>query len=155
MPRLRYRASTAPSRLEQKFALLWRSLNGPQLDREFRFHSERKWRADFAHIESRTLIEIEGGIYIQGRHNRPQGFAADAEKYLEAALDGWRVLRLTQLQITAAVIERIIRLLRVDIGVKAHGNTPSTTATRPHPPEHERADASAEHPRIADAQGDS
>jgi len=32
-----------------------------------------------------VLIEIEGGIYIQGRHHWPQGFAADAEKYLEAA----------------------------------------------------------------------
>ena len=51
---------------------------------------------------------VEGGIYIQGRHNRPQGFATDAEKYLEAALDGWRVLRLTELQITAPMIERVI-----------------------------------------------
>jgi very-short-patch-repair endonuclease len=72
---------------------------------------ERKWRADFAHVESRTLLEIEGGIYIQGRHNRPQGFAADAEKYLEAALAGWRVLRLTEPQITAPMIERIIRFV--------------------------------------------
>jgi len=62
-------------------------------------------------VESRTLFEIEGGIYIQGRHNRPQGFAADAEKYLEAALAGWRVLRLTEPQITAPMIERIIRFV--------------------------------------------
>ena len=60
MPRLRYRATTSPSRLESKFALLWRSLGGPELKREFRFHPERKWRADFAHPASRTLIEIEG-----------------------------------------------------------------------------------------------
>jgi very-short-patch-repair endonuclease len=52
-------------------------------------------RADFAHVENRIFIEIEGGIFIQGRHNRSQDFAADAEKYLEAALEGWRVLRLT------------------------------------------------------------
>ena len=54
----------------------------------------------------------ESGIYIQGRHNRPHGFAADAEKYLEAALDGWRVLRLTELQITAPMIERIVAFTR-------------------------------------------
>ena len=107
--RLRFRDQKPPSRLERRFLLYWQSLGGPALDREFRFHAERKWRADFAHIESRTLIEIEGGIYVQGRHNRPQGFAADAEKYLEAALAGWRVLRLTELQITAPIIERIIR----------------------------------------------
>ena len=116
--RLRFRDKKPPSRLESKFALYWRSFNGPELEREFRFHAERKWRADFAHIESRTLIEIEGGLWIQGRHNRPQGFAADAEKYLEAALAGWRVLRLTELQITAPTIERVVAFIRT-VGVKS------------------------------------
>ena len=106
--RLRFRDQKPPSRLERRFLLYWQSLGGPELKREFRFHAERKWRADIAHVESRTLLEIEGGLYIQGRHNHPQGFAADAEKYLEAALAGWRVLRLTEPQITAPMIERII-----------------------------------------------
>ena len=118
MPRLRYRPKTPSSRLEAKFALYWRGLGGPELEREFVFHPERKWRADFAHIESRTLVEIEGGIWIQGRHNRPQGFAADIEKYLEAALAGWHVLRLTEFQITAPMIERIIGFVRTR-GVKS------------------------------------
>ena len=116
--RLRFRDKKPPSRLEAKFALYWRSFGGPELEREFRFHTERKWRADFGHIESRTLIEIEGGLWIQGRHNRPQGFAADAEKYLEAALAGWRVLRLTELQLTAPIIERIVAFVRT-AGVKS------------------------------------
>jgi very-short-patch-repair endonuclease len=89
----------------------WQSLSGLGLKRQFRFDQTRMWRADFAHVDSRTLIEIEGGIYVQGRHNRRQGFAADAEKYF-AALDGWRVLRLTELQITAPIIERVVRMLR-------------------------------------------
>ena len=109
--RLRFRDQKPPSRLEAKFALYWRGLGGPALEREFRFHAERKWRADFAHVESRTLIEVEGGIFIKGggRHNRAAGFIADAEKYLEAFLDGWNVVRLTEAQITAPNIERIIR----------------------------------------------
>ncbi len=49
------------SKLEQRFALPWRSMNGPVLEREFRFYPIRKWRSDFAHLPSRTLIEIEGG----------------------------------------------------------------------------------------------
>jgi len=98
------------SKLEQRFALLWRSMNGPALEREFRFHPTRKWRADFAHLPSRTLIEIEGGIWIRGRHTTPSGFTADAEKYLEAALAGWRVLRLVDQQINAPMIERIVEL---------------------------------------------
>lgn len=90
--RLRFRDKNPPSRQERRFLLYWQSLGGPQLKCEFTFHPTRRWRADFAHIESRTLIEIEGGIWIQGRHNSPPGFAADAEKYLEAALAGWRLL---------------------------------------------------------------
>ena len=111
MPCLRHRAKTRSSRLETNFALFWQSLGGPALEREFRFHAERKWRADFAHVESRTLIEIEGGIFIKGggRHNRAAGFIADAEKYLEAFLAGWNVVRLTEAQITAPNVERIIR----------------------------------------------
>ncbi len=35
-----------------------------------------------AHLESKTLIEIKGRIYINGRHNRPAGFVADLEKSL-------------------------------------------------------------------------
>lgn len=118
MPRLRYRAKNPPSRLETKFSLYWRSLGGPELEREFRFHPERKWRADFAHIESRTLIEIEGGIYIQGRHNRAAGFIADAEKYLEAFLAGWSVVRLTSAQISTPTVERLIAAIRAQ-GVRS------------------------------------
>jgi hypothetical protein len=70
MPRSRFRPRTGGSRLETRFLLLWRSIDGPPLEREFRFHPKRRWRADFAHLPSRSLIEIEGGIWIQGRHNR-------------------------------------------------------------------------------------
>jgi very-short-patch-repair endonuclease len=112
--RLRFRAEKPPSRLERRFFLHWQSLGGPALEREFRFHAERKWRADFAHVESRTLIEIEGGVFIKGggRHNRAAGFITDAEKYLAAFLAGWNVVRLTEAQITAPNIEQIIRRVR-------------------------------------------
>jgi hypothetical protein len=61
----------ACSKLESQFLLLWRVAQGPTLKREVRFHPERKWRADFAHAASRTLIEIQGGIFQcgSGRHN--------------------------------------------------------------------------------------
>ena len=60
---------------------------------EFRFHPVRRWRFDFAHPEKRVAVEIEGGVFIRGRHNRPSGFIADCEKYNEAVKLGWRVLR--------------------------------------------------------------
>lgn len=103
---MRYRSSG--SKLESKFALYWHSLGGPALEREYRFDQKRRWRADFAHLPSRTLIEIEGGIWIQGRHNRAAGFVADMDKYLEATLAGWSVVRLADVHITAPVIERLL-----------------------------------------------
>ena len=111
-PRSLFRDAAPPSRLEKRFELLWRALGGPDLLKEYRFHQARKWRADFAHLPSRTLIEIEGGIWVNGRHNRAAGFAADLEKYLEAALDGWRVVRLGPKELTADHTGRLIALLR-------------------------------------------
>lgn len=144
LPRLR--AKTRSSRLEGRFALYWRGLNGPELQREFVFHAERKWRADFAHVGSRTLIEVEGGIFIKGggRHNRAAGFIAAAEKYLAAFLAGWNVVRLTETQITAPNVERIIRRIRFDTAKNAHGHPPSPTPSRPDAPEHQRTGSSAE-----------
>lgn len=108
MTRLRFRDKRSPSRLEAQFALLWRAANGPALEKELVFHTGRRWRADFAHIPSRTLIEIEGGIWIQGRHNRAEGFLADIEKYFESALAGWTVFRLSERQLTLESVVRFV-----------------------------------------------
>jgi very-short-patch-repair endonuclease len=100
------------SNLERRFELIWRALDGPKLTSEYRFHPARRWRADYAHIESRTLIELEGGVWVGGRHNRAAGFVADAEKYLEAALGGWRVVRLVGSQINLNTVSRLITAIR-------------------------------------------
>ena len=78
---------------------------GLSFEREYQFYRGRKWRFDFVlggpdtwrgktsfHPDG-TAIEIEGGIWTQGRHTRGAGFLKDAEKYNCAALTGWRVLR--------------------------------------------------------------
>jgi hypothetical protein len=36
--------------------MLWKHVKGADLEREYRFHHERRWRADFAHVEARVLI---------------------------------------------------------------------------------------------------
>jgi hypothetical protein len=92
--------------------LLWRAQGGPELEKELRFHQTRRWRADFAHLESKTLIEIESGIYVNGRHNRGAGFAADLEKYLEATQAGWQVVRLGPNELTVECIGRLVSLVR-------------------------------------------
>lgn len=70
-------------------------------EREFRFHPGRRWRFDFAHPESKIAVEVEGGAWTKGRHNRPAGFIADMEKYNQAALMGWIVLRYTPQQVSS------------------------------------------------------
>ena len=99
------------SSLEKRFKLVWRSVKGPELEEEFRFHPVRKWRADFTHKDTMTLIEVEGGLWVYGRHNRATGFIADSEKYLEAALLGYRVIRLVEPQITPEILDRVARFL--------------------------------------------
>jgi len=61
---------------------------------EFRF-CERRWRFDYCWPNEKLALEIEGGHWVNGRHNRPAGFAKDIEKYNEAVLMGWRLLRVT------------------------------------------------------------
>jgi very-short-patch-repair endonuclease len=112
MPRLRFRSAKSPSRLEDRFLVLWGAVKGPPLEREYRFHAERRWRADFAHLQARCLIEVEGGIWVNGRHNRAAGFNADLEKYLEAGLAGWRVFRFGPDQITLDNIQQLAALLQ-------------------------------------------
>jgi very-short-patch-repair endonuclease len=62
---------------------------------EHRFHPTRKWRFDFAWPELKLALEIEGGLYVKGRHVRGAGAEADCVKYAEALVLGWRVLRVS------------------------------------------------------------
>ena len=67
---------------------------------EYRFHPPRRWRFDFAFPDKKVAIECEGGIFTNGRHTRGKGFAQDCEKYNQASLDGWVLLRFTGRMIT-------------------------------------------------------
>lgn len=62
---------------------------------EYLFHQTRKWRFDFCWPELKLALEVEGGNWKQGRHTRGSGFEEDCEKYCEAAIAGYRLLRAT------------------------------------------------------------
>lgn len=80
---------------------------------EFRFHPERKWRFDAAWPEWRVAVEIEGGVWKMGRHQRPRGFQADLDKYNYAAIIGWFVLRFSVKDVeTGNAIDAIEKLFR-------------------------------------------
>lgn len=71
----------------------------PAFVTEYRFDNRpkpRNWRFDFAWPDRRVAVEVEGGVWSQGRHTRAQGFISDTEKYNAAVMQGWRVLRYTR-----------------------------------------------------------
>ena len=92
------RGSIPKPNLEAEFTLQLRSLGfkeGIDFIREYKFHPTRKWRLDFAFIERKIAIEIEGGTYARGksRHTTGAGYGADCVKYNELILLGWVLLR--------------------------------------------------------------
>ncbi len=55
----------------------------------------RKWRADIMLPDESIVIEIDGGVFTQGRHTRGQGFIKDIDKANATALLGWTLFRCT------------------------------------------------------------
>ena len=99
-------------------ALLESHLNALKIPftREFKFHPQRKWQADFRIDDMPILVEVEGGVFSNGRHTRGEGYTQDCEKYSAAAVNGWFVIRGTTAQIKAGLviqwIEALIKRLR-------------------------------------------
>ena len=59
---------------------------------EFRFHPTRQWRFDWAMPHLMVAVEFEGkGI----GHFNFADYSDDCEKYSEAAILGWKVIRVT------------------------------------------------------------
>lgn len=67
----------------------------PAPEREFKFHPERRWRFDLAWPEKMVAFEREGGTWQASRHTSGKGFRNDCIKYSEAAIKGWKVIRVT------------------------------------------------------------
>jgi very-short-patch-repair endonuclease len=110
---------TAPrSDAEVLLAVQLRQANIDYLN-EHRFAPPRRWRADFIIewaddylLDRPLLIEVDGGSWVAGRHNRGAGFEKDLEKLNAAAELGYRVLRYTPRMIEdGSAIEQIRRIL--------------------------------------------
>lgn len=91
------------------FAKMLRASKLPLPTPEYRFHPERQWRFDFAWPEHKIALEVEGGVWTEGRHTRGAGFLADMQKYNAAGVLGWRVLRVTPDQLTQAATDEMLR----------------------------------------------
>ena len=72
------------SGLEKTFEYILLS-EGIGYEKEYRFYEKRKWRFDFAFPEKKVGVEIQGGLYINGRHTRGKYLEEEYEKLNYAA----------------------------------------------------------------------
>ena len=75
------------------FAAFCKQIGVGAPEQEYRFHETRKWRFDYAWPKQKVALEVDGGIWIRGRHTRGSGQVKDMEKFNTAARLGWRVLK--------------------------------------------------------------
>jgi hypothetical protein len=62
-------------------------------------------------------VEIEGGVWVRGRHSRGAGLTADCVKYNEAAILGWTVIRCTSAQVDSGeALDWISRIIDQRMG---------------------------------------
>jgi hypothetical protein len=81
---------------------------------EYQFHSERKWRFDIAFPQRQVAIEVQGGIWTAGRHNRGVAMLKEWEKLNCAAELGWRILYVQPCDLcTTEFANTIKRALRI------------------------------------------
>ena len=108
----RRNARKTPNSAKDVFTFLLHQRIGVECVREYRFHPTRQWRFDYAIPDLRIAIEIDGGIWINGRHNRASGYLGDMEKFNAAATLGWVVLKFTpQEQYTAKALDLITQAI--------------------------------------------
>lgn len=84
------------SALEDRFVFQIQAVGLPAPLREYRFLPPRRFRFDLAWPDHQKLAcEIDGAVWVNGRHSRGSGIQRDCEKFSLAAIHGWRVLRVT------------------------------------------------------------
>ena len=107
-------ANEARARQYELFRRTLESFTGCQVVAEHKFHDTRKWRIDFAIVDQKIGIEIDGGVWSGGRHTRGNGFVEDMEKYNAAVTLGWVILRFTPQDLnkitTFETIKKVVEL---------------------------------------------
>jgi hypothetical protein len=90
---------------------------GLHCEREYKFHEDRKWLADYMimrpieipHPGNMVLVEIEGGAFTRGRHTRGKGFIEDMLKYSTASALYYRIFRFTPSQVLRGEAKEFIK----------------------------------------------
>ena len=75
--------------------ILLAGLPAPMRQYPFAKNVGRQYRADFAFMDERLLVEVNGGAFIGGRHTRGAGYEDDLQRNAIATALGWRVVSVT------------------------------------------------------------
>ena len=81
------------SQLEDVFAFQLDAAGLTGYVREYAAIPGRKFCWDFAFVQERLLVEIQGGVWNGGAHGRPTGITRDMNKLNQAQIHGWKVLQ--------------------------------------------------------------
>lgn len=98
---------------ERNLVFQLKAVKLPAPECQYRFAPPRRWTFDLCWPDLKLACEVEGGIWTKGRHTRGKGYEKDVEKYNEAALAGFRLIRVTTGMVkdgrALSVVERAIQ----------------------------------------------
>lgn len=101
---------------ELRFAQIWAETY-PEIDLyyQWRFTQERRLNLDFAHVESRTGIEIQGGTWAKDMgHSSSTGIRRDAKKIAYASEKGWLIIPVLSDQVEdIGVLKQIFSTIQI------------------------------------------
>ena len=102
-------------RTEILFCKICKDELGVEVITEHKFHETRRWRFDYAIVDLKIALEVEGGVWTGGRHTSGAGFTKDTQKYNSATLLGWRVFRVVP---STLITEETFQMLKEAINYK-------------------------------------
>ena len=104
------KSSPLDSKAKAQLELIFMALK-LDVEREYKFHDCRRWRFDYALPAILVAVEYEGlPLQVQkSRHTTISGFCGDCEKYSEAAILGWCVVRVNAVSMESGLAHELIR----------------------------------------------
>lgn len=109
-----------PLTLELEFDNLWTALYpNIDLEAEVKLIPDRKFRFDYVHLPSKVVVEVNGGIFVNGGHSRGKAQQRNYEKIFLATSLGYSVINLG----TGQINEDNLKLIYEAIVVRSEVNS--------------------------------